>query len=441
MKIVRLFALTLVGMTCLADARASAPIVRVELRGSVDPVMAQFVAGAIREAQTGGTPLILLVLDTPGGFGSSMKDIIAEILNSRVPVAVYVSPSGSHAASAGFFILQAADVAAMAPGTNTGAAHPLLSFGGILPVPEDKQTGTLLEKVKNDITAYLKGIVSRRGRNVEAALEAVRSNASYTAEEAVRTRLIDVLCTREADLVRWLDGREITLFNGTRVNLNLAGCPVRPVEPSLRWRLLAFLSDPNLAVVLALVGILGLFFEFSHPGFVAPGVIGGICLVLALMGFSVLPVSTTGVLLVVLALGLFIAEIKVQGFGVIGIGGIVSLVLGMTMLIDTSGGGTGVDPGIIWGVALPVGVVLLFLTRLVIRAMKRPALTGTDGMAGKRGEVRVDLAPRGKIYVHGEVWDALSESGETVPTGTTVEVIRTEGMLLVVRAVRGDSRI
>lgn len=406
----------------------------VQLDGPVDQIRAQHVINAIGQAEPDRCSLILLEIDTPGGLGSSMKDIIGSILNAPVPVLVYVTPRGAHAASAGFFILVAADVAAMAEGTNTGAAHPLLALGGIFPLPEDEKTRPLLEKVQNDMRAYLRSIVNQRGRNVEAAVAAVDENASYTAGEAREKNLIELIAKDRDDLLRQLNGRKVKLFGGRETTLQTTGQAVEMVEMSLREKLLAALSSPDLAVLLALAGVLGLFFEFSHPGFIAPGVIGGICLILSVLGFSFLPVNYVGVILIIMAIAFFIAEIKVQGFGVLGAGGIVCLVLGFMMLIDSPDPGLSINPGIIWGIVLPVGAIILFLTRLVIKAMQQRPATGPQALAIERGTVITELNPHGRIFIHGEYWEAESVSGETIPVHSTVEVVRIEGLRMWVRS-------
>jgi len=417
----------------LLTVPVAADIHRIQLREPLGPAQASFIVSAMREAERAKASLILLELDTPGGLVDSMKEIIGQILNGEVPVVVFVEPSGAHAASAGFFILVSADVAAMAPGTNTGAAHPLLSFGGVMPLPEDETTKKMLEKAKNDIQAYLRGILKHRGRNEEAALAAITANASYTAEEALDKQLIDLVARDRAELLQKLDGRKVRLFNGREMVLKTAGEAVVTAEMSARESVLSFVSNPNVAVILALAGVLGLFFEFYHPGFIAPGVLGGICLILALLGFSMLPVNYVGVILIILAIGFFIAEIKLQGFGVLGIGGIVSLVLGFLMLVDSPDPSFSIAPWVIWGVVLPVGAVLMLFAHLVYQAMRRPSVTGREGMAGQTGTAETDLAPAGRVYAHGEYWEAVSEDGRTIPAKTRVRVVRTEGLRLYVR--------
>jgi membrane-bound serine protease (ClpP class) len=350
-----------------------------------------------------------------------------------VPVAVYVTPSGAHAASAGFIILMAADLAVMSEGTNTGAAHPVLAFGGMMPVPEDEKTKPLFEKVQKDILAYLRGIVAHRGRNQEAAVSAVTESTSYTAEEALEKNLIDIIANSRPELLGKLDGRAVTLFNGQEIRLAIGDQDVEIAEMTFRQSVLSFISNPSLALILGLVGILGLFFEFQHPGFIFPGVIGGICLVLALLGFSMLPINYVGVILIILAIGFFIAEIKVQGFGILGVGGIISLALGFLILVDAPDPSLAIPLELILGVVIPVGVIMLLLTRLVIKAMQRPSLTGSEGLRLDRGTVSTELNPRGKIYVHGEYWEGESASGEPIAPGTEIVVVRSEGMRLVVR--------
>ncbi|HOT01747.1 MAG TPA: nodulation protein NfeD [Acidobacteriota bacterium] len=430
MNTLRLLAMSLALLGVGGAARGE--VVRIVLDGAVDPVRAEFIVAAMQEADQQKAALIVLEMDTPGGLGDSMKAIIRAILNGRTPVAAFVTPSGAHAASAGFFILVAADVAAMAPGTNSGAAHPIMAFGGVMPIPEDEKTKPIFEKIQNDILAYLRGIVRQRGRNEEAAVAAVKQNASYTAAEALDAKLIDLVAKDEAELLKLLDGRTVRKFDGREVVLKLTGQTVRLVEMSLRQRMLAFVSDPNVAIILALVGILGLFFEFSHPGFYAPGVVGGICLLLALLGFSLLPLNYVGVLLIIVAVALFIAEIKVQGFGVLGIAGIVSLVLGFLMLVESPDPNFGVAWSVVLGVAVPVGVLLLLLTRLVIGAMRSRSATGQEGMAGIAGRSVTELAPAGQVHVRGEYWNAVSASGAAIPADTPVVVIRAEGLVLYV---------
>lgn len=409
---------------------AAADIHRIQLREPLGPAQAGFIVESMREAERQKASLILLELDTPGGLVDSMQDIISQILNGQVPVVVFVDPSGARAASAGFYILVSADVAAMAPATNTGAAHTILAFGGVIPVPKDESNKALFEKSENDIQAYLRGIVRHRGRNEEAALAAITANASYTAEEALEKQLIDLVARDRAELLQRLDGRKVRLFSGREVTLKTAGETVTTAEMSTREEVLSFISNPNFAVILALAGVLGLFFEFYHPGFIAPGVLGGICLILALLGFSMLPVNYIGVILIILAIGFFIAEIKLQGFGVLGIGGIVSLVLGFLMLVDSPDPSFSIAPWVIWGVVLPVGAVLMMFARLVYQAMRRPSLTGQEGMAGQTGLAETELAPAGRVFLHGEYWSAVSEDGRTIPVKTAVRVVRSEGLRL-----------
>jgi len=425
----------LLGFILILTQMTYGKITRIVLDGNVAPVSAEFIVETMQQAEEEQVEMILLEMNTPGGDGGSMKSIIEQILNSQIPVVVYVTPSGAHAASAGFFILMSADIAAMAQGTNTGAAHPLLSFGGVMPLPEDEKTKPLFEKVKKDILAHLRGIVKHRGRNEEAAVSAVTDSTSYTAEEALEKNLIDMVVSSRRDLLEQLDGRAVTLFNGKEVVIKTSEKSVETAEMSFRQKILSFISNPSLALILALVGILGLFFEFHHPGLIFPGVIGGICLILALLGFSMLPINYIGVILIILSIGLFIAEIKVQGFGILGIGGIVCMGFGFLILVDAPDPSWGIPIELILGIVLPVGVVLLLLTRLVIKAMQRPAFTGSEGMKLEEGVAETDISPKGQVFSHGEFWEAESEDGDTISAGTEVTVVRTEGLKLVVRPV------
>lgn len=424
---------------CGACGWIPARIMVIQLEGPIEPIRAEYVTESMKKAEAEDISLILLEMDTPGGDVESMKAIVAKILNSTIPVAVYVAPSGAHAASAGFIILMASDVAIMAEGTNTGAAHPVLAFGGMMPVPEDEKTKPLFEKIQKDILAYLRGIVAHRGRNQEAAVSAVTDSTSYTAEEALQQNLIDLIANTREELLDRLNGRSVTLFNGESIVLDIAGQEVEAAEMTFRQSILSFISNPSLALILGLVGILGLFFEFQHPGFIFPGVIGGICLVLALLGFSMLPINYVGVILIVLAIGFFVAEIKVQGFGILGVGGIIALALGFLILVDTPDPSLAIPLELILGVVLPVGVIMLLLTRLVIKAMQRPSRTGSEGLRMDRGTAATDLAPRGKVYVHGEYWDAESVDGATITAGTDIVVERNAGMRLYVRSADDQS--
>src|SRR5512136_159964 len=313
-----------IGMPLSAWAGAA----RMDINGAIDPITAEFLVRSIDRAETDRAEFLLVRLNTPGGFASSMEEIISRMLSSKVPIVVYVAPSGAKAASAGFFILLAADVAAMAPGTNTGAAHPLMAIGGF-PVSGGEAGKTLTEKITSNATAFLRSIAAKRNRNVAEAEKGVVDSKSFTDTEALNSHLIDFIATNEAELFSKLDGYKVRLFSGEERVLNTQGQNVIDYQMTAREKLLSTIMQPNLALLLGTAGLLLLYFEFTHPGFVAPGVIGGISLLLSILGFSFLPINYVGVMLILLAIGLFIAEVKVQSFGVLGFGGVIAMVIGL----------------------------------------------------------------------------------------------------------------
>lgn len=398
-------------------------IVKLDLDGVIDPITADFIEETLRNAEHSGADFLLIRLSTPGGLGVSMQQIIQTILNSKIPVVCYVAPKGAHAASAGFFVLLAADVAAMAPGTNTGAAHPVFPFGS-----GDK---TMLEKVKNDALANLRSIVQQRNRNYDLAAQAVEESKSYTAQEALDGNLIDLIADDQAALLKELNGREITRFTGEHQVLKTEGVAVRTVEMSFRQRVLSDIADPNFALILGLAGLLGLYFEFTHPGMIVPGVVGGICLLLALLGFSLLPVNLIGVLLIILAIGLFVAEVKVQGFGVLGLGGIVAMILGLIFLIESPYPQLRIDLTIAAAVTIPFALIFIFLLRLVLRTHARKVTTGEAGLVGEIGTAQTEVGPEGgRVFVAGEIWRATS--GEPIAVGDRIRVVSARNLDLVV---------
>jgi len=342
-----------------------------------------------------------------------------------VPVAAYVAPSGSRAASAGFFILLSADVAAMAPGTNTGAAHPVL-LGGTM-------DDVMKEKVANDAAAYLRSIAGKRGRNVELAEKGVTESKSWTEDEALQGHLIDLIAPSRAELLAKLDGTTITRFDGSKQVLHLAGAQVEVYNPSFRQSFLSRILDPNVAFILLILGILGLYVEFTHPGLILPGVAGGIALVLALFAFSLLPVNWAGAALILLAIVFFVLEAKFVTHGILAAGGVLAMVLGALMLINTRLPGGSISLATALSVALPFALITVFLLRLVIRARHAKVATGISGMVGEIGRVETALEPEGKVLVHGELWDA--SSAQPVPRGAPVRVIALDGLKLEVEPV------
>ncbi len=398
-------------------------IVKIEVDGAIEPIRAQFIRESIEEAANSGAEFLLMRLATPGGLGVSTQEIIQDVLNSPVPVVCYVSPNGSHAASAGFFILLSADVAAMAPGTNTGAAHPVFPFGA-----ENK---TMEEKVVNDLLANLRSIVARRERNYELAEQGVVESKSYTSQEALDGGLIDLIAENEQDLLERLDGFEVRRLGGEVQTLQTRGQSVRLRPMSLRQRILSAIADPNLAAILGMIGLLGLYLEFSSPGLIFPGVVGGICLVLSFLGFSFLPVNYIGVLLVLLAAGLLIAEGLVQGFGILGFGGAISLVLGLLLLVDSPYPELRIGLGVALLVAIPFAFFSVLLIWVLARNWTSRVQTGNEGLEGLLGTARSRVDENGgKVFVNSEWWNAVSR--EPIETGSRVRVIRADNLQLEV---------
>ena len=399
----------------------SAPVYLVRLTGAVSPANADFLESAIHQANTEGAGCLIVMLDTPGGLAGSMRRMVMAIYASDIPVVVYVSPSGARAASAGVMITMAADVAAMAPGTHIGAAHPVNAGGKDL----DK---TMSEKVINDMVAFIKSIAEKRGRNIQWAEKAVRESVSITETEALENKTID-LVSRDVDtLIDRIDGLDIA--GKGRIDIDKAQRVW--IDESLRIRVLKALSDPNIAYILMMIGLAGLYFELSHPGVVLPGVVGSIALILAFYSFQTLPVNIAGVLLIVLALIFFIMEMKIASYGLLSVAGIISLLLGSVMLFDRGSDG---QPGISWSVLMPtlvlVGGFFVGVAGLVFRSRRRPPMTGDSGLIGKTGVVKTALDPIGRIQVHGELWSARSRT--PVAVGQAVRVVAVDGLTLEVK--------
>ena len=398
-------------------------VVEIDLDDIVEPVTAEYIEHGIRTANDENAAAVLLELSTPGGLDTSMRDIIKAIIGSRVPVITYVAPSGSRGASAGFFILISADVAAMAPGTNAGAAHPVMMGNPDL-------GKTMETKIENDAAAYIRSIAAKRGRNVQAAEDAVRSSRSYTEKEALDNHLVDVVANSAQDLLKILDGRTVDRFEGGSTTLHLAGARIEPYSMTTRERFLARIADPNIAFILGALGALCLYVEFTHPGMVLPGAVGALAIVLALYAFHLLPINYTGAALILLALVLFALEVKANSQGVLVAGGIIAMVVGALILIQSPLPGAQIRLGTALSVTLPVAVISVILVRLAVVAHRRKAITGQEGMMGELGVARTDLAPEGKVLVHGEIWDA--RSALPVASGGRVRVRAVEGLKLVV---------
>ncbi|MDP3980973.1 MAG: nodulation protein NfeD [Chlamydiota bacterium] len=433
------FILLILCMGSFDDASSSEKIPKIRIDGPINSVLSDIVVQHISEAEHSNAPFVLIQMDTPGGFDTAMRAIIEKILNCSIPVIVYVSPGGARAASAGFFILLSADIAVMAPGTNTGAAHPILALGGIVPLDTEKGGAkTLIEKAQNDALAYLRGIVGKRGRNIELAEKGVTESVSYTAEEALEGSLINFIANDEDDLLLKLAGLEVMLFNGKKVVLPEKVNGIETISLNWRQQLMLAISNPNLALILGLMGLLLLYMEFSHPGMIVPGVLGAISVLLALIGFSLLPINYVGVLLIILALGLFIAEIKVQGFGILGIGGIAAMLIGSLILIDAPQPELRISMITALGVVIPFAVIFMMLCGLVIRAHRKKIATGLESMIGMDAMCISDVGKRGKVYLRGEYWDAWSD--DAIKEGTKVRIVEVNHLQLKVEEIKEGER-
>ncbi len=427
MKAVRktLFALALLLALASAETAARADVLRLTLNDQITPASAEVITSAIDRAEREQAEALIITLNTPGGLDTSMREIVSRIDTSRVPVIIYVAPSGGRAASAGFVILMAADVAAMAPGTATGAAHPVTGDG------RDMEK-TMAEKVTNDAAAYVRSHAERRGRDAQAAESTIRESKSFTEREALEKHLIEIIARDDADLLAQLDGRTVTRFDGSRVQLALANQPVTEIAPSLRQRLLMALADPRIAFILFAVGALCVYFEFQHPGAIVPGVVGSVSVVLALYGFHMLPINLTGVLLLGVAVGLFVLEAKVGGFGVLGAGGIAAAIIGALILIDVRTPELRLPLSLVLAVVVPFAVILIFMLKLAVRARHMKVTTGMAGMIGLHGRAQTAIAPEGTVFVRGELWRARSPM--SIAKGEGVRVTDINGLTLNVEA-------
>jgi membrane-bound serine protease (ClpP class) len=407
---------------------SSSSVVELHLDGEVEPILANYIDEGLADAAKRHATLVLITMDTPGGLTDSMKDMIQHILASPVPVAVYVEPSGARGASAGFYILLSADIAAMAPGTHAGAASPVLSVGGYVPQIDE----VLRKKINNDAMAFLRSFSEKRGRNPALAETAVTEAKAFTEKEMLDGKMIDLVAGSKDDLLRQLDGRKITRFDGTPVTLSLAN-PVRTAfELSARQKFLAHIVQPNALFVLLILGVLGLYTEFTHPGVIAPGVIGGICLVLALYAMNFLPVNLAGLFLIALALAFFILEAKFASHGVLALGGVVSMILGAIFLIRSPLTSGGVSLWVALAGTLPFAALTVLLMRLVLRSRSWKPATGREELIGEQGVVvaAASAGVEGMIRVHGELWQAVS--AQPVSAGAAVRVVRVEGLKLYV---------
>jgi len=402
-------------------------VVKVRVDDTIQPISAEYIGRAIEHARQTNADAVLIELHTPGGLVDSTRQIIQTILASPVPVIVYVAPTGANAASAGFFILESADVAAMAPGTNTGAAHPVM-LGG------EKLDDIMKTKVENDSAAFMRSFVGPRGRNVQLAESAVRESKSWTDKEALQQHLIDVVAKDQNDLFQQLEGRTVKRFDGRQVKLHLAGAQVDEMQMTLRQRILDFLLDPNIAFLVLAVGALALYAEFNHPGAIVPGVVGVIFILLALFALNLLPTRYAAFTLIMAAFVLFVLEAKFATHGVLGLGGIALLTLGGLLLVDGPIPQMRVNLWTALGVSVPFGAITVFLMSIAIRARRNKVVTGQQGLIGAVGEARTDLDPEGKVFVLGELWNAHAPS--RVAIGDHVVVRKVEGLELEVEKRR-----
>jgi membrane-bound serine protease (ClpP class) len=405
---------------------ASAEVLKIVVNDTIQPITQEYIFRAIDEAQRRNDQAILIEINTPGGLVESTRHIIEKITNSSVPVIVYVAPTGSRAGSAGIFILEAADVAAMAPGTNAGAAHPVLLFGPTQVKPDDE----MKQKIENDAAALMRSVVSRRSRNVEVAESAVRESKSFTEQEALAQHLIDYVASSEDDLFRQMEGKSFKRFDGNDLTLKLSGQPIAPFGMTLKEQILNYLMDPNIAFIFLAIGALALYAEFNHPGAVVPGTVGIVFILIAAFALNLLPTRFAALGLILAAFALFAAEAKFATHGVLTVGGIALLTLGGLLLVDSPIPEMRVHLATALAVSIPLGLITALLMSLALKARRNKVVTGVEGLVGEIGVAQTLLSPSGKIFVHGELWDAVSSSAVNI--GQSVIVRQVDGLVLQV---------
>jgi len=410
-----------------AGLAVSAPrVIAIPIDGVIQPFLADFVDEALAHAASEHASLVLLTLNTPGGLDTSMRDIIQHIISSPVPVAAYVSPSGSRAASAGFYILLSADVAAMAPGTDTGASSPVFLIGGTAAQVDE----TLKKKAMNEAAAYLRSICGNRGRNVELAEKAVTEAKAFSDTEALNGKLIDLVASSPEELFAKLDGRTITRFDGSSLTLHLRGAVISHYEVSSKQKFLGWLAEPDLMFILLIVGLVGLYVEFTHSGLILPGVLGGVALLLFLVGAQVVPINLFAILLIASAVALFAIEAKVTSHGVLALLGVVAMLAGALVLVKSPITGEGVSPAVALGFTIPFAILAVIVMRLALRTFTMKPSTGNAQLVGQIGEMREPVDGTGMVFVGGELWRARAE--QQIPTGSKVRVVRVDGLTLEV---------
>lgn len=408
---------------CLLAIPCPAEVLKIVVNDTIHPITDEYIGRAIAEAERNHDQALLIEINTPGGLLESTRNIIEKIVASRIPVIIYVTPSGSRSASAGFFILESADVAAMAPGTNTGAAHPVTIGGG-------KLDDVMKEKLENDSAALMRSVVSKRGRNVEIAETAVRQSKSFTEQEALSQHLIDYVASSDEDLFKQIQGKTVKRFNGDTVTMNLAGQPIRSYDMTLKQRILAYIMDPNIAFILLAIGAFAIYAEFNHPGAVVPGTVGTVFILLAVFALNLMPTRFASLAMILVAFVLFALEAKFASHGVLAIGGIVTLTLGGLLLVDGPIPEMQVHLLTALAVSIPLGVITVFLMSIALKARANKVVTGAQGLVGEFGIAQASLAPEGKVFVHGELWDAISSSN--VAAGQPVVVRKVNGLQLQV---------
>jgi len=409
-----------------AEVTTAPIVVQIDLNDIVHPVSATYVTDGINHAKDIGASAVILRLDTPGGLADSMRTIVEGVLSSPVPMIAWVGPNGARAASAGFFILLATDVAVMAPGTNAGAAHPVSVTG-------QKIEEVMEKKIVSDAAAYLRSYTAKRGRNAEVAESAVTESRSFTAEEALKNNLIDGVVSDVQGIIDQFDGKEIRRFDDRPATLHLRGATVQTFEMTSRQKILSRVLDPNLALILALAGLLGLYVEITHPGLIAPGIIGAMSLILALFAFNMLPVNWAGAALILLAIVLFVLEATITSHGLLAIGGILAMIAGGLMLVEGPIPQLRVHLSTALGLAVPVAVITVVLVRLVYLSHRRKSMVGEEGMVGEIGIAKTDVHQDGKVLVHGEYWNARSD--KPIPAGARVRVVKVNGLTVEVEQI------
>ncbi|MGA8440518.1 MAG: nodulation protein NfeD [Candidatus Sulfotelmatobacter sp.] len=419
---------------CVFSSASSAEVLKIVVDDTIQPITQEYISRAIDEAQRRGDQAVLIEINTPGGLVDSTRKIIEKITSSQVPVIVYVTPSGSRAGSAGIFILEAADVAAMAPGTNAGAAHPVL-IGPFAPKLDEE----MKRKIENDTAALMRSVASKRGRNVEVAESAVLESKSFTEQEALSERLIDYVATSDDDLFHQMESKSFKRFDGQVVTLRLSGQPILPFGMTLKERILGYLMDPNVSFILLAIGALALYAEFNHPGAVIPGTVGVVFILIAAFALNLLPTRFAALILILGAFALFAAEAKFASHGVLTVGGISLLTLGGLLLVDSPIPEMRVHLLTALAVSIPLGLITAFLMSIAFRARRNKLVSGAQGLIGETGIAQTMLSPGGKIFVHGEIWDAVSSS--PVPIGQSVVVRRIDGLLLQVEPVAVASTV